>query len=61
MFCVYFEYFILKEIDCLFDNGDQVLFVLIRNRIVELYEYCGEKCCMSRGVVFDMIKKYGEE
>lgn len=50
----------LERIDRRLEDGDQVLFVSVRNRTVPLHEYRGEHRRISAGAVRDMIVKYGE-
>ncbi|WP_238843273.1 tyrosine-type recombinase/integrase [Vibrio cincinnatiensis] len=48
----------LKHVDRLLDNGDQVLFVNLRNRHVPEWEHRGELRRLSTRAVDRMIKKY---
>ncbi len=58
---LYLEHPDLKEIDRLLPNGDQVLFVSVRNRLVPEHEYRGENRRLRRNAILDMIKKYGKQ
>ncbi|OHC66531.1 MAG: hypothetical protein A2040_10730 [Rhodocyclales bacterium GWA2_65_19] len=58
---IYLEHPELKAIDRLLPDGDQVLFVSIRNRTVGEHEYRGENRRLRRGAVLAMIKKYGKQ
>lgn len=58
---LYLEHPDLKEIDRLLPNGDQVLFVSVRNRTVPEHEYRGEKRRLGRGAVLALIKKHGQQ
>lgn len=58
---LYLEHPALKEIDRLLPNGDQVLFVSVRNRRVPVHEYRGEARRLRRNAVLELIKKYGEQ
>lgn len=51
----------LNDIDRLLDDGDQVLFVSLRNRQIPEHEYRGEARRLSTRAVDYFIKKYGEE
>jgi len=51
----------LKEIDRTLPDGDQVLFVSLRNRNVPEHEYHGERRRISPRSIDDMIKKYGKQ
>ncbi|MEI8634744.1 tyrosine-type recombinase/integrase [Vibrio sp. PP-XX7] len=48
----------LQMIDRLLQNGDQVLFVNLRNRHVPVWEHCGELRRISSRAVDRMIKRY---
>lgn len=50
----------LKEIDRRLPNGDQVLFVSVRNRTVPACDYTGEARRLNRRAVLEMVKKYGK-
>jgi site-specific recombinase XerD len=58
---LYLEHPALKEIDRLLPNGDQVLFISVRNRSVPEHEYRGEARRLRRGAVVAMLKKYGNQ
>lgn len=58
---LYLEHPALAEIDRLLPDGDQVLFVSLRNRTVQPHEYRGEARRLRRGAVLAMVKKYGEQ
>lgn len=51
----------LIEIDRLLDDGNQVLFVSLRNRQIPEHEYRGEARRLSTRAVDYFIKKYGEQ
>jgi site-specific recombinase XerD len=57
---IYLEHPELKDIDRLLPDGDQVLFVSIRNRTIPAHEYRGEARRLRRGSVLAMIKKHGK-
>lgn len=57
---LYLEHAELKAIDRLLSNGDQVLWVSLRNRTVQEHEYRGENRRLRRGAVLALIKKYGQ-
>lgn len=50
----------LREIDRRLPNGDQVLFVTVRNRNVPAHDYNGERRRFNRRSVLQMVKKYGQ-
>ncbi|HQS59931.1 MAG: hypothetical protein B7Y56_03245 [Gallionellales bacterium 35-53-114] len=50
----------LKHIDRTLPDGDQVLFVTVRNRNVPAHDYHGEKRRFNRRSVLMMVKKHGE-
>lgn len=50
----------LDAIDRSLEDGDQVLFVSVNNRVVRADQYHGEKRRIQARSVDDMIKKYGE-
>lgn len=58
---VYMAHEELKDIDRLLDNGDQVLFVSLRNRTITADEYRGERRRLNRRSVLEMVIKYGEQ
>lgn len=51
----------LEEIDRTLENGDRVLFVSVRNRLVPAHEYHGEHRRIAERSVFDRIRLYGEQ
>ncbi len=51
----------LESIDRLLPNGDQVLFVSIRNRFVPEHEYRGENRRFAPRSVNDMLAKYAKQ
>jgi integrase/recombinase XerD len=57
---VYMAHEDLKDIDRLLNNGDQVLFVSLRNRTITVDEYRGERRRLNRRSVLQMILKYGQ-
>lgn len=57
---VYMAHEDLNSIDRLLDNGDQVLFVSLRNRTITADKYRGERRRLNRRSVLQMILKYGQ-
>lgn len=58
---LYLEHPALKEVDRALPDGDQVLFISMRNRMVSEHEYRGEKRRLNRRAVRLMIQKYGQQ
>lgn len=56
---VYMAHEDFKDIDRLLDNGDQVLFVSLRNRTITADQYRGELRRLNRRSVLQMVIKYG--
>ncbi|MDP1671913.1 MAG: tyrosine-type recombinase/integrase, partial [Burkholderiales bacterium] len=56
---VYMEHPMLKTIDRMLPDGDQVLFVSTRNRTASARETRGERLRLTRQSVLKMIAKYG--
>lgn len=60
MLRLYLEHPDLKAIDRSLPNGDQVMFVSTRNRMVPPHDYVGEKRRLTSRTVLDRIKHYGK-
>jgi len=48
----------LAAIDRTLANGDQVLFVTVRNRVVSIADYHGERRRIARKTIWQMIERY---